>query len=112
MRPTRSPQTAVLIVDGSPFSGELASRLKAAGVVAALAREPGAAERYLRNLRFDVVLVDVDADLEAAQRLLAEVARCQPAARRIATGCDGVRAPGLPFLRKPFELDAILGSLG
>jgi len=99
----------VLIVDGSPFRGELAARLRAAGVVTAQASSPEKARLYLRHLRFDLVLVDVDDDEVRARRLLEEVRRAQPGARRVGVSQRGARLASLDTLRKPFGIEALLG---
>jgi DNA-binding NtrC family response regulator len=101
-------RTAVLIVDDSSSREGLVSQLKRAGFVTALVSRLSEAEGYLRNLRFDMVLVDIDRDTREASRLLDEVAREQPSTVRITTTASGHRGIGLPHLRKPFALDVLL----
>ena len=106
------PGTAVLIIDPSPDRDELAARLKAAGMVAAQVADPDDAHVYLRNLIFDLVVVDLDGDPERARRVLDEVGRHQPRAVRVATTGAGSHGYGFPLLRKPFTLDALLSCAG
>ncbi|HEY6105655.1 MAG TPA: hypothetical protein VIV59_06715 [Anaeromyxobacteraceae bacterium] len=100
---------AVLIVDGSPFRARLAVRLRAAGVVTAEAPGPEKARLYLRHLRFDAILVDVDGDPAPVRRLMDEVRRVQPGAQCIGITQRGAHLDGLPTLRKPFGIEALLG---
>lgn len=100
---------AVLVVDGTPFRGQLVARLRSAGVVAAQASCPEQARTYLRNLRFDVVLVDVDDDAGRARRFLDEVRRAQPGARRVGISQHGAQLAGLDMLCKPFGVEALFG---
>ncbi|HEU4385252.1 MAG TPA: hypothetical protein VFR85_17340 [Anaeromyxobacteraceae bacterium] len=108
-----APETArpyaVLIVDDSPFRGQLARRLRAAGVVTAEASGPEKARLYLRHLRFDAVLVDLDGEPAPVRRLLDEIRRAQPGARPIGITQRGAQLAGLRTLRKPFGVEAILG---
>ncbi len=104
----RGPGTAVLIIDPSPDRDELAARLKAAGMVAAQVADPDDAFIYLRNLIFDVVVVDLDRDPARARRVLDEVGHRQPGAVRVATTGAGSHGYGFPLLRKPFSVDALL----
>jgi len=106
------PGTAVLIIDPSPDRDELATRLKAAGMVAAQVSDPDDAHVYLRNLIFDLVVVDLDENPGRARRVLDEVGRRQPGAVRVATTGVGSRGIGVPVLRKPFSLDALLSCGG
>ena len=100
---------AVLIADGSPFRAQLAARLRAAGVVTAEASGSEKARVYLRHLRFDAVLVDVDGEAAPVRRLLDEVRRAQPGAQRVGITVRDSRLPGLRTLRKPFGIEALLG---
>ncbi len=102
------PGTAVLIIDPSPDRDDLATRLKAAGVVAAPVADPDDAHIYLRNLIFDMVVVDLDRDPARARRVLDEVGRRQPGAVRVTTSGAGSHGYGFPMLRKPFTVDALL----
>lgn len=104
-----APPYAVLIVDGSPFRTQLADRLRAAGVVTAEASCPEKARLYLRHLRFDAVLVDVDGEAAPVRRFIDEVRRAQPGAQRIGVTGRGAHLPGLQTLRKPFGVEALLG---
>jgi len=104
----RGPR-AVLIVDGSPFRAQLAARLRAVGVVTAQASCPEKARVYLRHLRFDLVLVDLDDDAVRARRLLDEVRRAQPGARRVGITLRDTRLAGTETLRRPFGVEALLG---
>ncbi len=100
---------AVLIVDGSLSGAQAASRLRAAGLVTAEAASPEKARLYLRHLRFDAVLVDVDGDLAPVRRLLDEVRLAQPGAQRLGVTVRGAHLAGLRILRKPFAVEALLG---
>ncbi len=101
-------RSAVLIVDDSPFRNGLAAELRTAGFVTAQASGPSEAHGYLRNLRFDVVLVDLDRDAAGAARFLDEVGRRQPGALRLTTTAEVRGGVGLPLLRKPFGVDVLL----
>ncbi len=104
----RGPGTSVLIIDPSPDRDDLAMRLKAAGMVAAPVADPDDAHIYLRNLIFDVVVVDLERDPARARRVLDEVGRRQPRAVRVTTSGAGSSGYGFPLLRKPFTVDALL----
>ncbi len=103
-----SPPTAVLVVDPTSFCDELLARLRQAGVIAASAGAAEKARVYIRTLRFDLVLVDLDGDHAAAKRLLEDVGRWQPGAIRLTSTRNGASVQGFPLLRKPFDVEDLL----
>ena len=103
-----SAPTAVLIVDPTSFRDDLLARLRRAGVIAASADAAAKARVYIRNLRFDLVLVDLDEDQAAAKRLLEEVGRWQPGTVRLTSTRNGASVRGFPLLRKPFAVEDLL----
>jgi DNA-binding NtrC family response regulator len=107
-----SPYTAVLVVDFSSYREDIMARLREAGVIAACADASAKARVYIRNLRFDLVLVDLDEDEAGAKRLLEEVGRWQPGAVRLTSTRNGASVRGFPLLRKPFGVDDLLRYAG
>ena len=99
---------AMLIVDSSPAGVEIVSELRNAGFVIVQAAEFDCAREYLRHLRFDLVLVDLDEDLAGARGLLNEVARSQPNALCLTTAKNRTAGLGLPIIHKPFSLGVML----
>ena len=108
MNALASTRTAVLVVDPSSYGEDIIARLREAGVIAACAEASEKARVYIRNLRFDLVLVDLDEDQAAARRLLEEVGRWQPGAVRLACTRTGASVRGFPLLRKPFGVEDLL----
>ncbi len=107
-----SHKTSVLIVDASPDSETVVAELRGLGLWAARAAEAGEARRLLRALRFDAVVVDLDADGAEAEVLLADIARDQPATVRIvATTRPSPMAEGR-VVAKPLAVDALVRCFG